>query len=108
MAKHFISKLVLVGVSLSLGGLVLPLGCGGEDKAEQRGLPPGIKTSEAGKGASRRRTGGVEEEEVVVEVNRPDRPKQTLTREDFARDSRDPFRNYNEVTSSEVTPDAPR
>lgn len=109
MTKHFIPKLVLVGVSLSLGGLVLPAGCGGEsDGPTQRGLPPGAKPSEPGKGGSRRKSPTSEEEEVVVEVNRPDRPKQTLTREDFARDSRDPFRNYNEVTSSEITPDAPR
>ena len=41
-------------------------------------------------------------------VARPDRPSKILTRDDFSSETRDPFRNYNEVDNVEVTPDAPR
>ena len=112
MTKRFFSKVVLATVALSLGGITLPA-CGGgeEDKPAQRGLPAGAAPAAAAKPAkASRRSGGDQgaAEEVEAEVVRPDRPKQTLTREDFSRDTRDPFRNYNEVQASEVTPDAPR
>ena len=109
MTKRINSKVILASVALFAGGIVLPA-CGGEDeKPKQRGLPPGVKAATPGQKASRRSDATqTPEEEVVEEAVRPDRPQQTLTREDFSRDTRDPFRNYNEVQASEVTPDAPR
>jgi Tfp pilus assembly protein PilP len=110
MIKQSITKLVLAGCALSFGGLAMPA-CGGgdDDKPKGRGLPAGVEPAKAKSGSRRsdaaKATAAEDEVEVAV---RPDRPKQTLTREDFARDSRDPFRNYNEVTASEVTPDEPR
>lgn len=100
--------------ALVFGAMSLALtACGEEEKKVSTRGAPTVAASDnpnAGQGASRR-TGGPGPATAAPEASappRPDRESKVLTREDFAVETRDPFKNYNEVDSVEVTPDAPR
>jgi Tfp pilus assembly protein PilP len=90
---------------LHLPALVLGLclaGCAEEQAVtQQRGMggagkPLNSQASKAGAGGGSRRSGGgnTAEAEPEPEPERPDRPRPTLTREDFSGRARDPFHNY--------------
>jgi Tfp pilus assembly protein PilP len=97
---------VLLASSLCLLGM----GCGGEQQevTQQRGMggvavksnnaPAAASKDAKPAGGSRRSSGGgggkPGEAEPEPELERPDRPRPILTREDFSGRSRDPFHNY--------------
>lgn len=77
-------------------------GCGdeGDQVTNQRGMPnqkPIASDSKGSKAGSRRgggRGGQGDAGEEEPELERPDRPRAVLTREDFSGRARDPFHNY--------------
>jgi Tfp pilus assembly protein PilP len=91
---------------LLLAGLLV--GCGGEEQqiTQQRGMGGSTKPIDNSKSASKagsgggggsRRSGsggGNAPAEPEPELERPDRPRPVLTREDFSGRARDPFHNY--------------
>ena len=92
-------KFALLAALLVVG---LPAGCG-DDTAEAANGPRGAPKVQGGGGGgggggSRRSGGGGggggEEDGGDTEDERPDRPRPTLTREDFSGRARDPFHNY--------------
>ncbi len=113
MQRRIVSSTPLHAVLLSLPLALGACGGGEEEGPAQRGAPtvqggtsPG---GPPGGGATRRTTtggGGPVPDEAAPP--RPDRASKVLTREDFAPETRDPFKNYNEVENVEVTPDTPR
>src|SRR5690606_30899268 len=101
---------LMVTASLSL------VACGGGAETKQvaqRGIPGGGAAPNPAE--SRRTQNPVNPQEAAPQLGPdetgpevPKRPVKILTRDDFALETRDPFRNYNEVDNLEVTPDAPR
>jgi Tfp pilus assembly protein PilP len=89
---------VLLASSLLLLGLGAT-GCG-EDEVpvtQQRGMPDVKPITNEPRPAGTRRTsggGGKNAPEPEPELERPDRPRAVLTREDFSGRARDPFHNY--------------
>jgi Tfp pilus assembly protein PilP len=96
--------LAALAVLLALG---LPAaGCGGDETqvTQQRGMPnqkpivnePRKSGGGGGGGGSRRSNGGGSKApaEEEPELERPDRPRPVLTRDDFSGRARDPFHNY--------------
>ncbi|PRQ04787.1 hypothetical protein [Enhygromyxa salina] len=98
--------------ALALVLLGLPsAGCGGDEATvtQQRGMPnqqPIVQGGgKAGAGAGTRRSGGSGGKgapEAEPELERPDRPRPTLTRDDFSGRARDPFHNYLAAESIEA------
>jgi Tfp pilus assembly protein PilP len=79
-------------------GLPMAAGCGGEEAkiTQQRGMPNQKPINNAGAGGTRRTSGGGTGGGAVAEpeLERPDRPRPTLTQNDFSGRARDPFHNY--------------
>lgn len=106
-ARAVLSVAALLLLGLPAGG------CGDDTEVtNQRGMPNqkpinNAPPQKAGGGGSRRSGGGGKpkagEAEAEAELERPDRPRPVLTRDDFSGRARDPFHNY---TASEVV-DAP-
>ncbi|KIG18254.1 hypothetical protein DB30_01363 [Enhygromyxa salina] len=98
---HSLAGLPALAALLLLG---LPAaGCGGEEAkvTQQRGMPNQQPIAQGGKpaagsGGTRRSGGGggKADPDAEAEFERPDRPRPTLTREDFSGRARDPFHNY--------------
>ena len=81
--------------ALLLLGLPALSGCGEDTKVtQQRGMPNQDPISKGGGGTRRSKGGGEAGEGTNPEAERPDRPRPTLTRDDFSGRARDPFHNY--------------
>lgn len=110
MMSSKISTLSILGAMT----LVFATACGGEEVVASRGAPVSAAAPPAaggGAGAQTRRSAGGASPAAAPgpeAADRPDRPRIPLTREDFGKESRDPFRNYNEVQNVEISPESPR
>lgn len=94
-------------VALMLLGLPGVAGCGGDEAkvTGQRGMPnqqPISKAGGGGGGTRRSSGGGGTDDAPGPELERPDRPRPTLTRDDFSGRARDPFHNYLAAESIEA------
>lgn len=91
--RRHLAALMLLSLGLA--------GCGGDEPqiTQQRGMgsqAKPIKRAQTNNQAGSRRSGGGQnaEPEPEPELERPDRPRPILTREDFSGRARDPFHNY--------------